>query len=100
MQAALSPDLERAADVLSRDARARALAGASSAVRDRALRDAAARLRRAEAALLAANADDVGRAKASGDSAAFVDRLTLTPARIEAMARGIEEIAALPDPVG
>src|SRR5262245_62294259 len=102
MQAALSPDLERAADVLSRDARtaARAPAGASSAVRGRALRDAAPRLRRAEAALLAANADDVGRAKASGDSAAFVDRLTLTPARIEAMARGIEEIAALPDPVG
>src|SRR5262249_32199472 len=55
---------------------------------------------RAEAVLLTANADDVGRAKASGDSAAFVDRLTLTPARIEAMARGIEEIAALPDPVG
>ena len=102
MQAALSPDLERAVDVLSRDAReaARALAGSSSAVRDRALRDAAARVRRAETALLAANADDVARAKAGGDTAAFIDRLTLSPARIEAMARGIEEIAALPDPVG
>src|SRR5262245_39601699 len=102
MQAALSPDLERAADVLSRDARAaaRVLAGASSGVRDHTLRDSAARLRRAEAVLLTANADDVGRAKASGDSAAFVDRLTLTSARIVAMARGIEEIAALPDPVG
>ena len=40
------------------------------------------------------------RRAARGETAAFVDRLTLTPARIEAMARGLEEIAALPDPVG
>ena len=102
MQAALSPDVERAVEALSRDAReaARALAGSSSAVRDRALRDAAARMRSAQAALLAANAEDVTRARASGDTAAFIDRLTLTPARIEAMARGIEEIAALSRPVG
>jgi glutamate-5-semialdehyde dehydrogenase len=42
----------------------------------------------------------VARAREAGESVAFVDRLTLTPARIDAMARGLEEIALLPDPVG
>src|SRR5439155_372969 len=79
---------------------ARVPAGASRAAKDAALRGAAARLRRDDPALLRANADDVARARAAGESAAFVDRLTLTPARIDAMARGLEEIAALPDPVG
>jgi glutamate-5-semialdehyde dehydrogenase len=102
MQAASSSDVERRADALSADARsaARLLAGASSAAKDAALRGAAARLRRDTDAILAANRTDVERARAGGDSAAFVDRLTLTPARIDAMARGLEEIAALPDPVG
>jgi glutamate-5-semialdehyde dehydrogenase len=102
MQAAPSSDAERRADALSADARAaaRVLAGASSAAKDAALRAAAARLRRDTDAILAANRTDVERARATGDSAAFVDRLTLTPARIDAMARGLEEIAALPDPVG
>jgi len=92
----------RMVDALSGDARgaARVLAGASRAAKDAALRGAAARLRRDDPALLRANADDVARARAAGESAAFVDRLTLTPARIDAMARGLEEIAALPDPVG
>src|SRR3989454_4388729 len=87
---------------LSGDARAaaRALAGASTAAKDAALRAAAARLRREEAAILRANADDVARARAASESAAFVDRLMLTTSRIDAMARGLEEIAALPDPVG
>src|SRR5439155_1199101 len=61
---------------------------------------AAARLRRDATAILRANADDVARTRAAGESAAFVDRLTLTTSRIDAMARGLEEIAALPDPVG
>src|SRR5882724_9141474 len=84
----------RMVEALSGDARraARALAGASTAAKDAALRGAAARLR--------ANADDVARARAADESAAFVDRLTLTASRIDAMARGLEEIAALPDPVG
>src|SRR5438093_1790160 len=92
----------RMVDALSGDARgaARVLAGASRAAKDAALRGAAARLRRDDPAILCANADDVARARAAGESAAFVDRLTLTPARIDAMARGLEEIAALPDPVG
>jgi len=102
MQAALSPDAEQAADSLSRAARdaARVLAQASSAAKDSALRAAADGLRRAEAALLEANREDVERARAAGDTGAFLDRLTLTPARVAAMATGMEEIAALPDPVG
>ena len=89
-------------ETLSGEARAaaRALAGASTAAKDAALRAAAARLRREEAAILRANADDVARARAAGESAAFVDRLALTTSRIDAMARGLAEIAALPDPVG
>src|SRR5258706_9278239 len=102
MQAPLSPDVEHAADALVRAARtaARALAGASSATKHEALRRAAAGLRRVEAAILAANRDDLERTRAGGENAAFLERLTLTPARIEAMATGLEEIAALPDPVG
>ncbi|MCW5893596.1 MAG: glutamate-5-semialdehyde dehydrogenase [bacterium] len=98
----LPADAERAADALSAAARdaIRVLAGASSADKDRALRDGAAGLRAAETRLLAANAEDLERGRAAGESAAFLDRLTLNPARIEAMARGLEEIAALPDPVG
>src|SRR3989441_3585939 len=92
----------RMVEALSGDARgaARVLAGASRAAKDAALRGAAARLRRDEAAILRANADDVARARAAGESAAFVDRLTLTTGRIDAMAHGLEEVAALPDPVG
>jgi glutamate-5-semialdehyde dehydrogenase len=102
MQAALSSDVERAVDGLVGAARAaaRALAGASSAVKDDALRRAAAGLRARAAALLDANRADLERTRAAGESAAFLDRLTLTPARIEAMAKGLEEITALPDPVG
>jgi glutamate-5-semialdehyde dehydrogenase len=102
MPAALSPDAERAVDALSAAARdaARALAGASSRAKDAALRGAAAALRRETAALLHANHGDVERARAAGDSGAFLDRLTLTADRVEAMARGLDEIAALPDPVG
>ena len=52
------------------------------------------------ARLLAANATDVAAAKAAGQDAAFVDRLTLTPKTVAAMADGLDQIAALPDPVG
>jgi glutamate-5-semialdehyde dehydrogenase len=99
---AISPDAERSVETLSAAARAaaRALAGASSRDKDAALRAAAARLRRETKALLAANRTDVERARAAGETAAFVDRLTLSESRIDAMARGLEEIAALPDPVG
>ena len=79
---------------------ARALARADTAAKDRALAAIATALRRDARKLLAANAEDVAAAKASGADAAFIDRLTLTPKSVEAMARGVEEIVALPDPVG
>ncbi|MFH5925899.1 glutamate-5-semialdehyde dehydrogenase [Roseomonas xinghualingensis] len=74
------------------------LARAPRPVKDRALTEAAAALRARESEILAANAADLAAAPELTD--AFRDRLTLTPARIEAMARGLEDIAALPDPVG
>jgi glutamate-5-semialdehyde dehydrogenase len=103
MAAPLAAEVDARVDALSGAARtaARALAGASTEAKNAALRAAAARLRGTDApALLAANRTDVERARAAGESTAFVDRLTLTPARIDARARGLEEIAALPDPVG
>ncbi|ACI50867.1 gamma-glutamyl phosphate reductase [Gluconacetobacter diazotrophicus PA1 5] len=78
-------------------AAARALARSSTATRDAALRHAAQALRDRQGEILAANARDLD---ASTATASFRDRLTLTPARVEAMARGLEDIAALPDPVG
>ncbi|HWP67512.1 MAG TPA: glutamate-5-semialdehyde dehydrogenase [Candidatus Limnocylindria bacterium] len=98
----LPADAERRAEALTGAARAaaRALAQASTEAKNAALRDAARRLRLEQPRLLAANREDVERARAAGESEAFLDRLTLTPERIDAMARGLEEIAALPDPVG
>ena len=78
---------------------ARTVARADTAAKNRALASIAAALTRDEARLLAANADDVAAARIDRD-AAFVDRLTLTPKTIAAMADGLREIAALPDPVG
>jgi glutamate-5-semialdehyde dehydrogenase len=57
-------------------------------------------IRRDEAKLLAANAEDVAAARTAGQDAAFVDRLTMTPKSIAAMAAGLDAIAVLPDPVG
>ncbi len=72
------------------------MARASAGTRNAALADAAARLRASAAAILAANEADLAASQASP---AFRDRLTLTPARVEAMAAGLEEVAALPDPL-
>ncbi len=80
----------------SREA-ARILARAPASHRDAALHGAARALRDRSAAILDANARDLDACSAA---AAFRDRLTLTPARIEAMAAGLEAVAALPDPVG
>jgi glutamate-5-semialdehyde dehydrogenase len=79
---------------------ARALATAPTDTKNRALRDAGAHLRAARAHLLEANREDVARGRTAGLSGALLDRLTLTDARIEAMANGLDEVAALPDPVG
>jgi glutamate-5-semialdehyde dehydrogenase len=81
-------------------AAARALARADTAAKNTALATMAAAIRRDEGRLLAANTEDVTTARAAGNDTAFVDRLTLTPKTIAAMADGLEEIAALPDPVG
>jgi len=76
------------------------LAGASRARKDLALRTAAAALRRSSDAVLAANALDLRAAEGRELSAALLDRLRLDAARVAAMALGLEEIAALPDPIG
>ena len=68
--------------------------------RSAALKAMAARIRAAAPHILSANAEDMAAANAKGISGAMLDRLELTPARIEAMAKGVEDVAALPDPVG
>ncbi len=78
----------------------RAMARAETVTKNVALHAIAAAIRRDVAKLLAANALDVVGARASGKDAAFVDRLTLSEKSIEAMAQGLEQVAALPDPVG
>lgn len=87
---------------LAQDARdaARVLALAPTTQKDQALTAMAAALRAATAEILAANAEDVAEARAGGASPAFVDRLALTPARIEAMAAGIDVVRGIADPVG
>ncbi len=63
--------------------------------------DAIERAIRANAsAILAANAEDVAEVRAGGASPAFIDRLTLTPARVDAMADGVATVRAIADPVG
>jgi glutamate-5-semialdehyde dehydrogenase len=76
------------------------LALAGTDAKDKALRQMAAALRADRAKLLAANAEDMAAAQQRGLSAALLDRLTLDEKRIEAMAKGLEDIADLPDPVG
>ena len=87
---------------LGRAARAasRALARADTNAKNRALTVMAGAIRREAAALLVANAEDVAAARADGLDAAMIDRLTLTPKSVESMAAGLEQIAALSDPVG
>ncbi|HWV81707.1 MAG TPA: glutamate-5-semialdehyde dehydrogenase [Hyphomicrobiaceae bacterium] len=95
-------DVERLMLDLGTRARAAAtvLALAPTAQKNAALRAMAAALRRSESAILKANALDVADVKAAGQAASFVDRLTLSPDRIEGIAKGLEDIAALEDPVG
>jgi glutamate-5-semialdehyde dehydrogenase len=79
---------------------ARVLALAPTAQKDRALAATAAAIRARQAQILAANAEDMAEAKASGATAAFLDRLALDERRVAAMADGLEVVCALPDPVG
>jgi len=81
-------------------AAARLLARAGTQTRNDALRAMSAAIRRDSAKLLAANSADVAAARTAGSDKAFVDRLTLTNDHVDAMADGIDAIAALPDPIG
>ena len=76
------------------------LSNSSGAQRSQALHAVAAALRLQQAGILAANERDMSAATAAGLGRAALDRLQLDAARIEAMAQGVEEIAALPDPIG
>jgi glutamate-5-semialdehyde dehydrogenase len=81
-------------------AAARALIVAPTPAKNAALMAMAAELRAASDAILAANAADVQAAGTAGVSGSFLDRLSLDSTRLEAIATGLEDIAALPDPVG
>lgn len=105
-RAQVTPLHESAVPVLMRDlgrrARqaARILAHSGTDAKNKALTVAAQALRRDMATILAANQSDVTAGQGKGMTPAFIDRLTLSAERVEAMARGLEDIAALTDPVG
>src|SRR5688572_19898568 len=102
MNARLQADVASVMDGLGRNAVAAAsvLALATTDTKNAALRKISAALRSGKAALLAANVLDMDAARAKGLSAAMLDRLALDDSRIESMARGVEEIAVLADPIG
>ncbi|MEE1013127.1 MAG: glutamate-5-semialdehyde dehydrogenase [Clostridia bacterium] len=76
------------------------LATLSTEIKNRALLAMAAALRKETPFLLAENAKDLAQGKANGMNKGLLDRLALSESRIDAMAEGIEQIAALPDPIG
>jgi glutamate-5-semialdehyde dehydrogenase len=95
-------DIQDYMQTLGRQARAasRVLAAASTAAKNAALIAMAAEIRAHRAELLAANAQDLDAARSAGLEPALIDRLTLSEQGIEAIAVGLEQVAALPDPVG
>jgi glutamate-5-semialdehyde dehydrogenase len=94
--------MDQSLAVIGRNARraAKSLALAPAETKNTALRAMAFAIRRASDNILAANARDLEATRSKDLKPSFVDRLTLTPQRVEAMAVGLEEIAQLPDPVG
>lgn len=102
VQTILRDDLENRMRQLGEAAKAAAsaLATAPTDAKNAALRAAAQALRTNRDDLLAANAQDMEAASAKGLSAAMLDRLKLDETRVEAIAKGLEDIAELPDPVG
>ncbi|MEU0266039.1 glutamate-5-semialdehyde dehydrogenase [Nocardioides sp. NPDC006303] len=94
------------AEALIRDVAAKAreasyeLAVAPRSVKDAALHAMADALLKRSDEVLEANAADIARAEASGSPANIIDRLTLTPERLDGIAAALRELAALPDPVG
>jgi glutamate-5-semialdehyde dehydrogenase len=95
-------DIHSIMQSLGRAAReaSRIIAKANTATKNQALLAMAEAIRRDGQALLAANAKDVAQARTKGLDSAMIDRLTLTTKGIVSMAAGLEQIAALPDPVG
>jgi glutamate-5-semialdehyde dehydrogenase len=102
MTVAAERDLAEYCREAARRAKAAAaeLAQVSGAQKNGWLRDSAKRLRDQAADVLAANAEDIAGAPGYGLTDAQIDRLRLTPKRIDEIAVGLEEVAALPDPVG
>jgi len=102
MESGAGDDLERRMHELGAAARGaqRTLATVPRVAKDTALRRAAAELRARRRQVLAANGEDLAEARARGLGKAMLDRLMLDEQRVEAIARGLEEIAELPDPVG
>lgn len=92
----------REVEALARQAReaARAMALASTEVKNRALKAMAQGLLDRQAEILMANAADLAAAEGRGHPPAFLDRLRLNTERVRAMAQGLQEVAVLPDPVG
>ena len=97
-----SGDIAAALGEIGRRARAaaRALALAPADQKNRALGAMAAAVRAQTSLILAANAEDVAEARAAGVTGAFLDRLALDPARVEAIAAGIDAVRGLKDPIG
>jgi glutamate-5-semialdehyde dehydrogenase len=97
-----SSDMAAAMGEIGRRARAaaRALALAPADQKNRALGAMAAAVRAQSPLILAANAEDVAEARAAGVTGAFLDRLALDPARVDAIATGIDAVRGLKDPVG
>ena len=97
-----SADLPALMTELAKAARAaaRVLALAPPEQKNRALEAIERAIRSHAAKILAANAEDVAEVKAGGATSAFLDRLTLTPSRVEAMADGVAVVRGIPDPVG
>jgi glutamate-5-semialdehyde dehydrogenase len=95
-------DIKTYMQQIGRNAReaSRATARASTAAKNTALLAMARAIRERRAELLTANAADVAEARANGVDAAMIDRLTLTEKSVEVMAQGLEQVAALPDPIG
>lgn len=79
---------------------AAAIARSSTATRNRALLATADALDAARAALAEANRKDLGNGRSNGLEPAMLDRLELTPARIDGMIEGLRQVAGLPDPIG
>ena len=97
-----SGDIAAAMGEIGRRARAaaRVLALASAEQKNRALQLMAAAIRAQVSPILAANTEDIAEARTAGITGAFLDRLTLDPARVEAVAEGIDVVRALKDPIG